>query len=74
MRVLDITVHTWDLATSIGADETLDAAAVAFALSQRDILDAGRRRGSFDPPSADTLADSSAQARLLHLSGRQPGA
>jgi uncharacterized protein (TIGR03086 family) len=73
MRVIDVTVHTWDLAKSIGADETLDDDAVAFALSRRDIFDAGRQRNSFAPPSPQTLADFSAQARLLHLSGRRPG-
>jgi uncharacterized protein (TIGR03086 family) len=74
MRAVDVTVHTWDLARSVGADETLDDDAVAFALSRRDIFHAGRQRDSFAPPSAQTLADCSAQARLLHLSGRRPGA
>jgi uncharacterized protein (TIGR03086 family) len=74
MRTVDVTVHTWDLARAIGADETLDDDAVAFALSRRDIFDAGRQRGSFAPPSAQTVADFSAQASLLHLSGRRPGA
>ena len=72
MRVLDITVHTWDLARSIGADESLDAAAVAFALTLQDTVEAGRARGSFDPPPADTPTDASPQARLLHVSGRRP--
>jgi uncharacterized protein (TIGR03086 family) len=73
MRIVDVTVHTWDLARAIGADEKLDDNAVAFALSRRDIFDAGRQRGSFAPPSEQTLADFSAQARLLHLSGRRHG-
>jgi uncharacterized protein (TIGR03086 family) len=74
MRVLDVTVHTWDLARAIGADKTLDDDAVAFSLSHRDNFEAGRQQGTFDPPSAGTLADLPAQARLLHLSGRPPGA
>ncbi len=74
MRVLDITVHTWDLARSIGADESLDADAVAFALARRDTLEAGRVRGSFAPAPAETPADASPQARLLHLTGRRPSA
>ena len=72
MRVLDVTVHTWDLARAIGADESLDPALVTFALTQRDTFEAGRKRGSFTPPTGETPADSAAQARLLHLTGRQP--
>ena len=74
MRVLDVTVHTWDLARSIGDDETLDIDTVAFALARRDIFEAGRERGSFAPPATRLPADLSAQARLLHLSGRRPDA
>jgi uncharacterized protein (TIGR03086 family) len=70
MRVLDIAVHTWDLARAIGADEALDPDVVAFALSQRDSFEAGRERGTFAPPPGETPAACSAQARLLHLSGR----
>ena len=73
MRVLDVAVHTWDLARAIGEDETLDPDVVAFALTLQHTFNAGRERGSFAPPPAETPADFSAQARLLHLSGRQPG-
>jgi uncharacterized protein (TIGR03086 family) len=71
MRVLDVTVHTWDLARAIGADETLDEDAVAFALSRRHIFEVGRERGSFAPPSEETFDDSSTQAQLIRLSGRR---
>jgi uncharacterized protein (TIGR03086 family) len=70
MRVLDVTVHTWDLARAIGADESLDPDLVAFALTLRDTFEAGREHGSFAPPPGETPAGWSAQARLLHLSGR----
>jgi uncharacterized protein (TIGR03086 family) len=73
MRVLDVTVHTWDLARSIGAEESLDPDLVAFALTLRDMLEAGREHGSFAPPPEETPADVSAQTRLLILSGRRPG-
>ena len=73
MRVLDIAVHTWDLARAIGADESLDPDVVTFALTLQDTFDAGRQRGAFAPPPGKTPADSSAQARLLYLSGRRPG-
>lgn len=72
MRVLDVAVHTWDLARSVGADESLDPDLVAFALALQDSFDAGREQGAFAPPPGDTRANLSAQARLLHLSGRQP--
>ena len=58
MRVLDVTVHTWDLARAIGADESLDPDLVAFALTLRDTFEAGRKRGSFAPPTGETPADS----------------
>ncbi len=73
MRVLDVAVHTWDLARAIGADESLDPDVIAFALTLQDTFEAGRERGSFAPPPGKTPADFSAQARLLHLFGRRPG-
>ena len=73
MRVLDVAVHTWDLARAIGADESLDPDVVAFALALQGTFEAGRARGSFAPPPSETPADPSAQARLLHLLGRRPG-
>lgn len=71
-RILDIAVHTWDLARAIDADETLDPDVVAFALTLRDTFEAGRERRSFAPPPGETPADFSPQAHLLNLSGRQP--
>ena len=73
MRVVDIAVHTWDLARAIGAGESLDPDVVAFALTLQDTFDAARQRGAFAPPPSKTPADSSAQARLLYLAGRRPG-
>jgi len=73
MRVLDVAVHTWDLARAIRVGESLDPDVVAFALTLRDTFDAGRQRGAFAPPSGTAPAGGSAQARLLYLSGRRPG-
>ena len=73
MRVLDVAVHTWDLARAIAADESLDPDVIAFALTLQDTFKAGRARGSFAPPPGKTPAHLSAQARLLHLLGRRPG-
>jgi uncharacterized protein (TIGR03086 family) len=72
MRVLDIAVHTWDLARAIGAGESLDPRVVALALTLQHTIDAGRQHGAFAPPPAKTPAGSSAQARLLYLAGRRP--
>jgi uncharacterized protein (TIGR03086 family) len=72
MRVLDVGVHTWDLARAIGADESLDPNVVAFALMLQDTFQEGRETGSFAPPPGEAPADRSAQGRLLHLVGRQP--
>ena len=73
MRVLDVAVHTWDLARAIRVGESLDPGVVAFALTLQDTFDAGRQHGAFAPPPGKTPADGSAQARLLYLSGRRPG-
>lgn len=72
MRVLDVAVHTWDLARAIGADECLDPDVIAFALNLQDTFAAGRERGAFAPPPGETPAAFEVQARLLHLSGRRP--
>ena len=73
MRVLDVAVHTWDLARAIGVGESLDPGVVAFALTLQDTFGAARQRGAFAPPPGNTPAGGSAQARLLYLAGRRPG-
>ena len=73
MRLLDVAVHTWDLARAIHTDESLDRDVVTFALTLQDTFDAGRQRGAFAAPPGKTPADGSAQARLLYLLGRRPG-
>jgi len=73
MRVTDWTVHGWDLARAIGADERIDPA-LAEALLQRTRArgDAIYATGYFrrGPGVAE---GSSAQAQLLDLFGRDPG-
>jgi uncharacterized protein (TIGR03086 family) len=67
----DTLVHTWDLARAIGADERLDAGAVAFSFEAlRPNDDAIRGEGSYGPkleppPGADE------QARFLAFLGRR---
>ena len=67
-RVFDITLHAWDLARSIGADERLDPDLVDVVLA---IVENGPPGMGFGidqlaqvPPTASTLA------RLLDLAGR----
>ena len=57
----------------MNTEERFRRGVVAFALTLQDTIDAGRQHGAFAPPPGKTPAGSSAQARLLHLSGRQPG-
>lgn len=59
MRILDLGVHSWDLATAIGVDATIDADVVAIALTATT-------------PSDDEGRDTSPQDRLLLRLGRRP--
>jgi uncharacterized protein (TIGR03086 family) len=70
MRVLDVTVHAWDLARALDVDDTLDPEAVEFALAHTQVIEAGREHGSFTIPTSTSPPAPSTQARLLHLAGR----
>lgn len=70
MRVIDLTVHAWDLAAALETDDSLDGVAVEFALAHAGLIEAGRQNGSFAVPNAVRASRESDQARLLHLSGR----
>lgn len=72
MRVLDVTVHAWDLARALDVDDTLDPDAVEFALAHAAVIEAGRGHGSFAIPTGPPPVATSPQARLLHLAGRSP--
>jgi uncharacterized protein (TIGR03086 family) len=69
---MDLTVHAWDLARGIGADERLDPELInevlAFVEPQGEQL-AGS--GLFAPPVA-VSDDADSQTRLLALLGRRP--
>jgi uncharacterized protein (TIGR03086 family) len=69
--LLDLTVHAWDLARGIGADERLPADAVEHALGYaRANADVLRESGLFGSP---VLTDSTdPQTQLLTLLGRRP--
>jgi uncharacterized protein (TIGR03086 family) len=70
MRVLDVTVHTWDLARALNVDATLDPDAVEFALAHTEVIEAGREHGSFATPTGPVPVATAPQARLLHMAGR----
>lgn len=75
LRCEDIALHAWDLANSIGADEHLEPALIEFVwerMSRRSHeLEASGRYGA---GSRWDLADgASLQARLLDITGRNPG-
>ena len=73
MRVMDFTIHAWDLARAIGSDDSLDSDLVA---RLRDVLPALVPElapwGYFRAASRQLPADANAQIRLLHLTGRSP--
>lgn len=66
----DITVHTWDLARAVGADELLDPELVAHALEFFRARVADWREAGVVGPALAVPADASDQVRLLGLLGR----
>jgi uncharacterized protein (TIGR03086 family) len=71
-QVADVTIHTWDLARAIGADEALDDELVSAVWTvfepQRDTLEAS---GLFASP-VPIDEDAPLQSRLLAVTGRDP--
>ena len=66
---VDSVIHSWDLARSIGADETLDPELVDFSYEElRQQAEDWRAGGAFGP--AKQPSDESTQAMLLALTGR----
>ena len=73
VRTADSTIHTWDLARALGADDTLDPGLVAWIDEDYDAIFAGLtlHSGVFaEPPPAAPGA--SRQGRLLTRFGRDP--
>ena len=67
----DVLVHTWDLARAIGADETLDAAAVEGAHSGMKPMDAMIRQPGVFGPKVECAADADEQTQFLSFLGRK---
>lgn len=71
LRVFDITLHAWDLARAIGADDRLDPDLAAVVLQ---IVENGPPGMGFGIAALGQVRpDESAQSRLLNLSGRSVG-
>ena len=70
-RVMDITIHTWDLARSIDGDDTLDERLVRRCLSAP--LFRGRMDGGVPDDSSGLVSEAAdLQGRLIRASGRSP--
>jgi uncharacterized protein (TIGR03086 family) len=67
--IIDSTIHSWDLARGIGADETLDPELVELSFKElQGSADQWRSAGAFGPEKQ--AHDESPQAQLLALTGR----
>jgi hypothetical protein len=68
LRVNELTVHAWDLARAIDADDRLDERVVSWLLEGLEPLRSTLGLGK--PGPADDLPPASPQASLLRLFGR----
>ena len=73
-RVLDDTVHSWDLARGIGANDELDAEVIGFLWNEIQPMAGGiKDLGIFgDGASGNVGEDAPLQQRYLDLLGRRP--
>ena len=73
-RIMDVTLHSWDLARALGADEVLADELVAHVLAMLEPLEGiiGQIGVFGQGPSGSLDPAASAQSRLLDLSGRRP--
>lgn len=72
MRVLDLTVHAWDLARAIGAHENLQPVLVEYRLALLPKFEADWQQGGPPPPALESTAEMPPQTQLLELLDRQP--
>ena len=71
LLTIDTLCHTWDLARAVGADETLDATAVAKAHSVLSAVgDLIRARGGF-AAAIESAPTADPQTRFLNFAGRR---
>jgi uncharacterized protein (TIGR03086 family) len=70
-RTMDLALHGWDLASSIGADTTLDPELAASIWTRLEPIAALlSASGRFGEPKRELPADASPQDILLHATGR----
>ena len=68
MRIIEQTLHAWDIARSVGGDEDIDESLCAYLVdSHYETIERLRTHGFYASPT-DTIG--SARRRLLSLSGR----
>lgn len=70
-QIIDITVHTWDLARGIGVDEKMDPELAAIVYDWFVPEAESWREAGLLKPAVPVPADADLQTRLLGLSGRQ---
>jgi uncharacterized protein (TIGR03086 family) len=68
----DLLIHSWDLARSIGADETLPPAAVEATMMGLSRMPEDQMRNGMFGPAVEVPDDASAQDKLIGFVGRQP--
>jgi uncharacterized protein (TIGR03086 family) len=73
-RVFDVTLHAWDIAHTISADEQLDPRLTALALKLYEPFAAPLVASGHAASSIEISPDAPVQARLIALSGRRPWA
>jgi uncharacterized protein (TIGR03086 family) len=73
-RIMDLTLHYWDLARAIGSNEEMPGELVAYVFAMLEPLEGIIERvGVFGSGPSRALADdASLQMKLLDLSGRRP--
>ena len=68
---MDLLVHTWDLARTVGADEHLDRDAVRRAYDELKPMDAMIRRPNVFGPKLEPPPGSDLQTEFLYFLGRR---
>jgi uncharacterized protein (TIGR03086 family) len=73
LLITDLLVHSWDLARSIGADETLPPAAVdAAMMGLTRMPEEMLRGGTMFGPAVEVPDTASPQDKLIAFAGRRP--
>ena len=68
----DVLVHTWDLATATGQDQTIDAEFAAGMYEGMQPMDAMLRQSGHFGPRVDVADDADPVTKLIAFTGRTP--